>query len=336
MLSIGLIGSGYWGKNLVRSFNSIQSVNLKYVADTSESILKGIKNQYPEVIITQSYDTIYEDHDISAVVIGTPAPTHFEIARKALLANKHVFVEKPMVLDVSHAEELVSIADERNLKLMVGHLLLYHPCVTEMKRLIDDGDIGDLYYLYCQRLNLGKVRKDENALLSFAPHDISVCLYLMDSMPVSVSARGEGYLQGDIEDVVFLNMKFENGKMANVHVSWLDPHKIRRTTVVGSKKMIVFDDMEPREKIRIYDKGVERSEEYGSYGDFLSLRDGNIIIPAVKMTEPLRIECEHFVKCVEEDLTPVSDGRNGMTVTKVLDAAQKSLKNDGNVVPISY
>ena len=335
MQVVGIIGSGYWGKNLVRTFNNLNTVQLKYVADVSQKSLDLVSQSYSHIKTTEDYRIILDDDTVTAVVIGAPAVLHYEIAREALIAGKHVFVEKPFTLNTGHARELISIADEKNLKLMVGHLLLYHPCITAIKEQIQTGEIGDVYYIYSQRLNLGKVRKDENALLSFAPHDISVALHLMGSSPVSVSACGKCYLQDGIEDVVFLTMNFPGNKLANIHVSWLDPHKIRRTTVVGSQKMIVFDDMEPREKIRVYDKGVEKASEYGSYGEFLSLRDGNIYIPAVKMAEPLMIECKHFIDCIENDCVPVSDGRNGLVVTQVLDAGQKSLKSGGNPIEIS-
>ena len=330
MQVVGIIGAGYWGKNLVRTFNSLTSVTLKYVADTSEKILSGISTAYPRIRTTARYHDMLEDSEVTAVVICAPAVLHYESARDALLAGKHVFVEKPIALKADDARDLVSIADQRKQTLMVGHLLLYHPCISEIKQYIESGEIGDIYYLYSQRLNLGKIRHDENALLSFAPHDISVAIYLMGAAPVSVSAWGASYLQKDIEDVVFLSMKFSNNRIAHVHVSWLDPHKIRKTTVVGSKKMVVFDDMEPREKIKIYDKGVEKSVDYGSYGEFLSLRDGNIYSPAIKIIEPLLLECEHFIHCIEEDIKPISDGRNGMAVTQVLEAAQLSLKSGGN------
>lgn len=333
MQVIGIIGAGYWGKNLVRTFNGTKSSHLKYVADASESVTDTMSQNYPDIITTPDYRTILDDKEVTAVVIGAPAAMHYAIARESLLAGKHVFVEKPMTLKVEHSRELKKIADEKDLKLMVGHLLLYHPCIKLIKEKIETGELGDLYYLYSQRLNLGKVRQDENALLSFAPHDISVALYLMGMEPVSVSACGNCYLQKDIEDVVFLTLNFPDGKIAHIHVSWLDPHKVRRTTVVGSKKMIVFDDMEPREKVRIYDKGVEKPSEYGSYGEFLSLRDGDITIPAVKMAEPLMLECEHFIECIEHDKNPVSDGQNGVVVTHVLAAGQESLKNGG--IPIT-
>lgn len=328
MVTVGIIGAGYWGKNLVRTFHVLETAKLAYIADASGSILDKYSS-LTDVLKTDDYTDIIEDNTVDAVVIATPPITHFAIAKAALDAGKHVFIEKPMTLEVGHAEQLVKLAEGKRRVLMAGHLLLYHPCVVALKSAIDGGDLGEIRYLYCQRLNLGKVRSDENALQSFAPHDISVALHLIGETPESVSAFGHDYLQKGIEDVVFLNMRFPGGKMAHIHVSWLDPHKVRRTTVVGSKKMAVFDDMDPREKIRIYDKGVDINADYGSYGDFLSLRDGNIFIPVVKMIEPLMCECEHFIDCIVSGKTPLTDGRNGLVVTRVLDAAQQSLKNGG-------
>ncbi|MCD6308716.1 MAG: Gfo/Idh/MocA family oxidoreductase [Candidatus Latescibacteria bacterium] len=328
MVTVGVIGAGYWGKNLVRTFHTLPSARLKYIADRASGTLSSF-SAYDDVEKTVDFQDVIRDDTVDAVVVSTPPAAHYDIAKAALLAGKHVLVEKPITIRVDHAEELVELAEKNGRKLMAGHLLLYHPCVTTMKRLIDDGEIGDIYYLYCQRLNLGKVRSNENSLQSFAPHDISVAAYLIGGVPESVCAFGHGYLQKDIEDVAFLNLSFPGGRMAHIHVSWLDPHKVRRTTVVGSRKMMVFDDMEPHEKIRIYDKGVNINGEYGSYGDYLSLRDGNINIPLVKMSEPLRCECEHFIECIVNDLTPKTDGRNGLLVTRVLDAAQRSLKDGG-------
>lgn len=333
MLTVGVIGTGYWGKNLVRTFHDMESARLKYIADNSSETLSSIAKSYPDVLPTNDFHAILQDSQVDAVVIAAPAVHHFEIARDALLHGKHVYVEKPMTLRVEHAQELVELADRRKLILMVGHLLLYHPCITAMKEYITNGEIGDIFYLYSQRLNLGKVRSDENALLSFAPHDISVALHLLGDEPTSVSACGQCYLQKDIEDVVFLTMYFQNKSIAHIHVSWLDPHKVRRTTVVGSKKMVVFDDMEPQEKVKMYDKGVDRSGEYGSYGEYLSLRNGNIFIPDIRMTEPLKLECDHFIECIMSGRTPESDGRNGLLVTKVLDAGQRSLGEGG--VPVA-
>ncbi|MHB9028755.1 MAG: Gfo/Idh/MocA family protein [Candidatus Latescibacterota bacterium] len=334
MHTVGIIGTGYWGKNLVRTFAGLESVQLKYISDSSQEILTSVAKNYPQITATKNYQIILDDSSVEAVVIAAPAAKHFQLAKDALNRGKHVFVEKPMTLEVQHSRELVELAEEKGLKLMVGHLLLYHPCITEIREYITRGDIGKVFYIYSQRLNLGKVRSDENALLSFAPHDISVILHLLDAHPVSVTAGGRSYLQPGIEDVVFLNIFFENQVMAHVHVSWLDPHKVRRITVVGSKKMVVFDDMEPQEKVKIYDKGVDRSSDYGSYGEFLSLRNGDIHIPDIKMLEPLRLECEHFIDCIEHDKTPVSDGRNGLLVTQVLDAGHRSLRSGGIPVEV--
>jgi predicted dehydrogenase len=332
MITVGVIGAGYWGKNLVRTFDALETTVLRYIADSSEETLSRY-DTYTNALKTNDYMKVIGDASLDAVVIATPPVTHHEIALAALRAGKHVMIEKPMTLSVNHAQELVSAADKSGKKLMVGHLLLYHPCVTALKSFLDSGDLGDIHYLYCQRLNLGKVRSDENALQSLAPHDISVANYLMDDTPVSVSASGQDYLRKGIEDVVFLNILYSGGRMAHVHVSWLDPHKVRRTTVVGSKKMALFDDMEQREKIRIYDKGVDFSGEYGSYGEYLTLREGNIFIPDVRMSEPLKCECEHFIDCIVNDLTPRTDGLNGLAVTQVLSAAQKSLASGG--LPVS-
>jgi predicted dehydrogenase len=334
MQTIGVIGSGNWGRNLVRILSGMDTVRLKYVADTSPAVIAAVATNYPQINLADDYHRILDDPGVGAVVVSAPAVHHYEIAKQALLAGKHTFVEKPMTLEVSHARELVELADGRNLKLMVGHLLLYHPCIAAVKAIVDSGEIGEIYYIYSQRLNLGTVRSDENTLYSLAPHDISVMLYLLGSTPTSVSASGQSYLRSGIEDVVFLTMKFPNRAIAHAHVSWLDPHKVRRTTVVGSRKMIVFDDMEIQGKVKIYDKGVDRQTEYGSYDEFLTLRNGDIFIPDIRMTEPLRLECAHFIHCIENGITPLSDGRNGLMVTRVLEAGQRSLTSGG--APVEF
>lgn len=237
-----------------------------------------------------------------------------------------------MALNSEDAEEILEIAEKRERILMVGHLLIYHPVIDRLKGMITSGELGKIYYIYTQRVNLGVIRQDENALLSFAPHDLSVILYLLAEEPVTVSAHGESYIQNGIEDVVFLTLQFSDGKMANIHLSWLDPHKLRKITIVGSKKMVVFDDMEVSEKLKIYDKGVG-SPSYSTYGEYLSLRFGDITIPSVKMLEPLRAEAEHFVQCIESRKEPKTGSRDGLKVVKILMAAQKSLKEKG--VPIS-
>ena len=289
---------------------------------------------YPQVKMIDHVKPILEDPDVQGVVIASSAVSHYALAREVLMADKDVLVEKPMTLDARDAEEIVEIAQKRKRILMVGHLLLYHPVVNRLKEMITKGELGDIYYLYTQRVNLGVIRQDENALLSFAPHDLSVILHLIENPPVTVSAHGESYIQRGIEDVVFVSLRFADGKMANIHLSWLDPHKMRKITIVGSKKMAVFDDMEVSEKLRIYDRGV-RSPSYDTYGEYLSLRFGDITLPSIRMMEPLRVEAEHFIKCIESRQEPKTSGRTGLEVVKILVAAQASLKKEGSPVSLS-
>ena len=335
MTTIALIGTGNWGKNLVRNYAGLRSARLKYCCDQDEERLAALGAQYPDVEFTPDLDKVLADPEVQAVGIAASAVAHHPLGMRALAAGKHTYVEKPLALSTQDARELVAEADKRGLTLMVGHLLLYHPAVTMLKEAIDSGDLGDVYYIYSQRINLGIIRSDENALWSLAPHDISVALYLFGDMPTSVSARGSTYIQRDagIEDVVFANVSFADGRMLNLHISWLDPHKVRRITVVGSRKMAVFDDTESTEKLRIYDKGVKKPD-YDSYGDSLTLRYGDIHIPRLPMTEPLRLECEHFIHCVEEGKRPLTDGPSGLAVVQVLEAAQQSLKQNGAPVGI--
>jgi predicted dehydrogenase len=289
---------------------------------------------YPHVKMVDHVKPLLEDSDVRGVVIASSAVSHYDLAREVLMADKDVLVEKPMTLDVREAEEIVEIAQKRKRILMVGHLLLYHPVVDRLKEMITRGELGDIYYLYTQRVNLGVIRQDENALLSFAPHDLSVILHLIEDPPVSVSAHGESYIQKGIEDVVFVSLRFADGKMANIHLSWLDPHKMRKITIVGSKKMAVFDDMEVSEKLKIYDRGVG-SPSYNTYGEYLSLRFGDITLPSIRMMEPLRVEAEHFIKCIESRHEPKTSGRTGLQVVKILVAAQASLKKEGSPVSLS-
>ena len=332
MINLAVIGAGAWGKNHIRNFSQLPDANFSICCDQDDKRLKYVKDTYPNLQVTRNADDIFKDPKIDAVVICSSAVSHYPLAKAALDADKHVFVEKPLTLKVSDAEDLVKLAKKKKKVLMVGHLLIFHSAVAKMKELIDKKEIGDLYYIYCQRVNLGKIRQDENALWSFAPHDLSVILHLLGEEPVSVTARGEDYLQNKIADVVFVNLEFPNKKMAHVHLSWLDPHKERKLTVVGSKKMVVFDDMEAADKIKIYDKGVEKVPGYETYAEYLSLRFGDLLIPALKMVEPLKTECQHFLDCIKDGKTPLTDGEAGLQVVKILNAAQKSLDQGG--VPV--
>jgi predicted dehydrogenase len=334
MTVVAVVGAGNWGRNLVRNFHSIPGCTLKWVADLSEDRLEKMRGLFPGIRTTTAVEDVVGDDEVEAVIVSASAVAHHDLGMQAVSAGKHVYVEKPLALTAANAGEMVAAAEERGLVLMVGHLLLYHPAVQKLRQLIDDGELGDLYYLYSQRVNLGVIRQDENALWSFAPHDLSVMLYLLDQRPVSVSARGAAYLQDGIEDVAFLNVRFSGGCMGQVQVSWLDPHKLRKFTVVGSKKMAVFDDMEAQEKIRIFDKGARVPTEYRSFGDYIGLRFGDILIPRLDASEPLRLECEHFLDCVRNGERPRSDGRSGLEVVKLLEAATRSLAEDGAPIEI--
>lgn len=333
MVKIGIIGVGYWGPNLVRNFSRIPDASVSYICDLNEKNIENVSYLVPAAKKTTSIDEVLES-DVDAVVIASPAVTHYEIAMKAFQAGKHVFVEKPLALQVEQGEEMVKTSEEKDLVLMVGHLMLYHPAVNYLKEVVRSGALGDILYLYSQRLNLGRLRKDENVVWSLAPHDISMIFYLKESKPVKVSCIGGDYLRDGIEDVAFLNILFEDGSLAHVHVSWLDPHKTRKLTIVGSKKMAVFDDMESAEKVKIFDKGVTFAPQVAQYGEEISLRFGDIVIPYFKMQEPLYLECQHFVECVLQKKRPISDGRNGLEVLKVLEACDRSLEAGGAPVPV--
>jgi len=329
---VAVVGSGSWGFNHVRTFNNLNTCELIGVSDLNDNNLIRVRGQFPKLKTSKEYTDFTRSNDIDAIVVPSSAETHYEIANDALVHGKHCLVEKPITLDIDEAQELVNLAKQKDLVLMVGHLLLYHGAVDFLKKLVDEKKIGDMLYLYSQRVNLGKVRSNENALWSFAPHDISIMLYLIDSKPIRVSATGQSFLQkkNNIHDVVFFTIYFENGTIATGQVSWLDPHKIRKFTIVGTKKMITFDDMEVREKIRIYDKGVDGWDvSYDSYAESMSIHDGDISIPKVVLTEPLKREDSHFIECIINKKKPLTDGQNGLDVLKVLVAAQKSLDNYG-------
>lgn len=333
MPNLAIIGAGSWGKNLVRNFYELRRQNTIYACDLDLAKLDRLRNSFPLLKTTSDYQDILSNDQIKAVVVATTAIGHFEKAKQALEAGKDVFVEKPLTLSTRDAAELVALAEHRQRILMVGHLMIYHPVSLQLRELIKNGDLGEVYYIYSQRVNLGQVRKDENALWSFGPHDLSILFYLIDQEPIDVAARGQTYLQTDIEDVVFVSLNFPNRVSAHIHLSWLDPHKLRKITVVGSKKMAVFDDTAPTEKLRIYDNRAEKNIDYDTYGDSITLRFGDVVIPYVAVTEPLKLECQHFLDCIEKRQTPRTNGRDGLRVVKVLEAANHSLKNNG--IPVN-
>ncbi len=334
MTTVAVVGVGGWGKNLARNYYEMANARLKYVCDLDQKKLAALAKQLTGTMATPDYAAVLADDEVEAVIIATSAPTHYRLCKQALEKGKDVYVEKPFVLDVAQAKELIDLADRLGRVLMVGHLLEYHPVVTRLREMILKGDLGDVQYVYTQRLNLGTVREDENALWNFAPHDISSILFLLGKEPVNVAARGQSYLQRNIEDVVFLSMYFADKTMAHIHVSWLDPHKVRKMTIVGNRKMAVFDDLEASDKLTIYDKGAEFSSNYDTFAEYIGLRFGDITIPYIKVGEPLRHECSHFLECVRERKTPRSDGQDGLRVVKILAAAERSMKNGGEPVNV--
>jgi predicted dehydrogenase len=329
MKNIGIVGIGDWGRNLLRNFYNLSAGRLVLACDKDEGRLAAARENYPNLKTTPDFNEILRRDDIGSVVIATPPAEHFKLAMACIDSGRDVFVEKPLALSVEEGERLVSRAREKGAILMVGHIMVYHPATLYLKKLIDDGELGEIYYLYSNRVNLGKVREVENALWSFAPHDISIILYLLEKDPVKVIATGSSYLRRGIEDVAFMVMHFGDGKMAHIHVSWLDPHKIRMVTVVGSKKMVVFNDTGAAEKIIIYDKGVVQNQDYNTYAEYLTLRTGDILIPKIPSAEPLAEECRHFLDSLESRKSPSSDGVQALRVLRILDAAQRSLEAGG-------
>ena len=336
MITLAQIGIGAWGNNHLRNFYSLSGCRVKRCCDKNKAVLDDIAVNYKnEISCTQDPDDIFNDREIDAVIVATLPDTHAEMAIKALENGKHVFIEKPLAISVKEGLEIKKAVLKNKKICMVGHILLYHPAVLMLKKYINEGFLGDVYYIYSTRVNLGKIRKEENALWSLTSHDISVVLHLLGKFPCSVSATGEAYLRDNIHDVVFVNLCFKNSVMAHIHASWLDPHKLRQFTVVGSKKMAVFNDMEPSEKLKIYDKGVDKVVDKNSYEAFLTLRSGNIFAPKVNTEEPLKRECMDFITCIKNNRMPLADVDNGIEVLRVLEAAQKSLDRGGASIKLS-
>lgn len=321
--NIAVIGCGYWGKNLVRNFYELNS--LYAICDIDETKLKSFQEKYPNLTIYNDYKTLLKNSEVEALVISTPAETHYSLAKEALLADKDVFVEKPIALNYKDGEELASLAKEKNKILMVGHILEYHPAIIKLKELINKGELGKINYIYSNRLNLGKFRTEENILWSFAPHDISIILDLLGEMPEEVSAHGGNYLNPNITDVTVTTMKFPSGVKAHIFVSWLHPYKEQKLVVIGDKKMILFDDVNPKDKLFAYNHKIDWIER-------LPVPHPEQAQPLeVEKKEPLKSECEHFIECIISRKTPKTDGHNGLRVLKILEACQESLKENGRI-----
>jgi predicted dehydrogenase len=334
MIGIGTIGAGAWGSNWVRTLAGMPEVQLRGVCDVVPASLEKIHRQYPHIRTTTRIDELLEDPYLSAIVVASIAPTHFEVASKALRAGKHVLVEKPMTLTSADAGVLNRLAQEHGRVLMVGHLLEYHPAILYIRELIDSGEVGEVQYVYSQRLNLGTVRSNENAWWSLAPHDISVACRLLGGRPISVQCRGQCVLQPGIADVVFAQIEFPGGKLAHMHVSWLDAHKTRKLSIVGAKKMIDFDDVASDGKVVIYDKGAQVQRSIDGNVEAIHTHNGGIVMPKLEAAEPLLREAKHFVECALQGKRPLSDGEAGAMVVSVLERGQRSMEQGGIVVPI--
>ncbi|MGI8805258.1 MAG: Gfo/Idh/MocA family protein [Thermoleophilaceae bacterium] len=319
---VGVVGLGYWGPNLARNFDRLPGAELRWICDASEDARARWAPEFAGARVTGELDELLADPELDAVVVATHVPTHADLALRVLAAGKHCFVEKPLAQSVAEAERVVAAAAESDRVLMVGHLLEYHPGVEKLKAISAAGDLGRIHYIYSNRLNLGKLRADENALWSLGAHDVSVVLHLAEEEPAEVEARGESYMRQGIEDVVFCYLRFPSGLVAHLHLSWLDPHKERRFTIVGSKRMATFDDMEIERKVTVYDKGFD--QDYSSFGEYIQ-RSGDIWSPRISNEEPLRIECRHFLERVRDGAEPRSGPASGLRVVRVLEALERSL-----------
>jgi len=336
MVDLAVVGCGYWGPNLVRNFNALGDCRVAVVCDTDPSRLQHVKKLYPGVDVCTKFDEVLDRSDVDAVAIATPTRLHFSLAMKSLESGRHVLVEKPLATSVQECESLVQTAEDKSLILMVGHTFLYSPTVRKIREIVRQGDLGELQYVSARRLNLGLFQTDINVAWDLAPHDISVILYILDEMPVGVNCQGKAHVTPGIEDVTNMTLTFGNGTFALIHNSWLDPNKIRQMTFVGRQRMLAYDDIEPIEKIRIYDKRVEVPPHYDSFAEFqFSYHHGDMYSPSVKQTESLSLECQHFVDCIQTGVQPESSGAEGLRVVQVLEAASKSLKINGARVEVS-
>lgn len=335
-ISVGVVGCGYWGPNLIRNFCSLGECDLKVICDLDIQRLNHLQSLYQKVEVSTDFKAVVARNDLDALVIATSAPTHFPMAKEALLAGKHVFIEKPMATSSAQCEELVRLAAARKLTLMVGHTFLYSAPVRRIKEIITRGDIGEIRYISARRLNLGLFQRSINVTWDLAPHDISIILYVTGMLPTSINCQGNSHVTQGIEDVTSMCMNFDRGMFATVQNSWLDPRKVREMTIVGSRRMIVYDDVQPLEKIRIYDTRVETPPHYDTFAEFqYSYHYGDSYIPYVKQEEPLKVECQHYLECIRTGRKPITDGAHGAAVVRVLEASSQSLRLNGASVPFS-
>jgi len=332
MNKIGVIGCGHWGPNHIRVFSHLEDCQVLMAADTDQNRLKNIKKLFPSITTTPDYRNILKNNDIDAVIVATPITTHYKIVKDCLEHGKDVLCEKPLTVSGKESEELVALAGKQSRILMVGHVFLFNSGIQELKRLITEGELGKVYYMHSKRTNLGPIREDVNAVYDLASHDVSIFSYLLNLPPEGLVAKGEAFLQNDIEDVAFITISYPEKILGNIYVSWLDPQKVRQITVVGDKKMAVWDDLNNFEPIRIYNKGVVKEPYYDDFGQFqLLLRDSEILIPKIKMGEPLKIQNQHFLESIRNRKKPLSDGSSALEVVRTLEAIQKSLKASSRI-----
>jgi predicted dehydrogenase len=335
-IKVGVAGCGYWGPNLIRNLRTLSDCNVKMMCDLNASRLQHLQNLYPEVQTETDYPHMLNGVNLDAVVIATHVKSHYPMAKAALLAGKHTFIEKPMADSSEHCEELVDIAKKKGLVLMTGHTFLYSPVVRKIKEIIAAGDLGEIRYISSRRLNLGLFQKDINVTWDLAPHDLSIILSILGEMPLTVNCRGSAHVTPGIEDVTTMCLTFSRQRSAIIHSSWIDPRKVREMTIVGSKRMIVYDDLEPLEKIRIFDTRVERPPHYDTFAEFqYSYHYGDVYVPYIKQEEPLKTECQHFLDCINQGTVPLSSGQQGAELVKVLEASSESLRRGGAPVAFS-
>jgi predicted dehydrogenase len=334
-LSIGVVGCGYWGPNLIRNFRSLPGCELKLMCDVNSQRLAHLRNLYPEVEGETDFSHMLNGANLDAIVIATAVRHHHSMAKASLLAGKHTFIEKPMASSAEECEELLAIAEEKGVVLMVGHTFLYSPAVRKMKEIIQSGDIGEIQYINSRRLNLGLFQKDINVVWDLAPHDISIILHIMEESPLGVSCWGKAHITPGIEDAATLCLNFKHNRLAFIQSSWLDPRKVREMTVVGTRRMVVYDDLAPLEKIKIFDARVETPPHYDSFAEFqYSYHYGDMYAPYIKQEEPLKVECQHFLDCIKNGTTPISDGRQGLELVRILEASTASLNTNGAAVEL--